>query len=115
MYVHILLVVILLVLAYLYVFMGDSNTIVYRFYRPTCKFCVESKPEWDKFKEHMVDVDGIVIKEVNLDEGGTATKLAKKYDVSGVPTVFKINSDGTRVDHEGPRTFSSYMSFVISK
>ncbi len=90
----------------------SNSTTVYRFYKHNCRFCVESQPDWDKFKAHIGKRMDLVIVDVDLDEGDTSLNLAKKYNVTSVPTVFKILPNGTRVDHIGPRNMGGYISFV---
>ncbi len=109
----IITVVCIVILVMLMYYMNISNeTTVYRFYRPSCRYCVESQPEWNKFKMHICNSMNIKIVEVNLDDGGPSISLAKKFDVKSVPTVFKILPNGERVDHKGPRTMAGYISFV---
>lgn len=89
-------------------------TIVYRFYRPTCQYCVISQAEWNSFKNRCL-FSMIRTKEVNLDDNSDYTKrLTKKFKVESVPTVIKIDADGALEVYDGPRTADAYMIWASS-
>lgn len=84
---------------------------VYRFYRPSCGYCVKSQPEWNKFKKickfHMIDTVDINMSNSSLQEQA----LAKKYEVKSVPTVVAVKN-GRVFYYNGDRSANSYMSWV---
>ena len=82
---------------------------IYRFYRPACRFCVESQPEWDKFKQQTKEK----LYEINLDDDNNRS-LADRYSVQMVPTVFRLYANGTLIKHEGERTVGNYTAFAAS-
>ena len=82
---------------------------VYRFYSPTCPWCVKSQHEWDRFKSKcwyrfIKPVD------INLNEHGE--NLAEKYGVKSVPTVLAIDTTGAVHKYEGDRSSESYLRWV---
>jgi len=95
----------------------DKIVVIYRFHRPTCRYCVQSQPAWEAFKATMKSADPentIKIKDVNLDYGRESAKLAEKYNVKSVPTVLKVTSD--RVEkYDGPRTVEGFYSFATTR
>ncbi len=87
---------------------------VVRFFRPTCKYCVESQKEWNAFKAHAAasDLNAEII-DVNLDNDDSVTrKWRNKYKVTGVPKVIKVSLWGSE-EYTGPRTSSAYMNFAM--
>lgn len=92
---------------------NNGKVVMYRFYRPGCPYCVSSQEEWNKFKLAIGrDHPLYEIYDVNQD---TATPqeqaLARKYRVSGVPTVVKVKN-GKYVIYDGPRTSVEYQKFL---
>lgn len=86
---------------------------IVRFSRKTCKFCVESQPEWDAFKADALarKVDFEII-DVDIEDNSIHTReWLAKYKVDGVPKVIKITGWGT-TEYNGPRTSLEYMKFM---
>ena len=85
---------------------------VYRFYRPTCPWCVKSQAEWDNFKSctwfRMIKPIDVNLNEATADEKA----LADNFGVASVPSVLAVYPDGTRVKHEGKRTVEGYLSWL---
>lgn len=110
--IYIAVAIVGIVLLYLWVKNGSdvNGLVIYRFYRPGCKYCVMSKPEWDKFKQK---ADAVTVIDVNLDsdDSGIAA-LKEKYQVTGVPTVIGLTSSKQAIKYNGDRTMGSYMSFI---
>lgn len=101
------------ILFVLYVKSTQRKQIV-RFSRKTCKFCVDSQPEWDSFKtaaiSNKVDFDII---DVDIENNSIHTRTwLSNYQVDSVPKIIKITGWGTTV-FNGPNTGSAYMQFAL--
>ena len=88
---------------------------IVRFSRKTCKFCVESQPEWDAFKGMaLADKVNFDIIDVDIENNSIHTRnWLAKYKVDGVPKVIKITGFGT-TEYNGPRTSAAYMQFALA-
>jgi len=85
---------------------------VYRFYRPTCSYCVSSQAEWDSFKTSCL-FKMIRPIDVNLDSGSESDiLLSNKFKVETVPTVIKVDTDGYSEVYNGERTAVAYMAWA---
>jgi len=84
---------------------------IYRFYRPSCPFCVSSQEEWNKFKS-MCTFKMICTEDINLDEK-KYSGMEKIFNVSGVPTVIKCYHFGGFEKYDGERTADAYMNWAI--
>lgn len=89
-----------------------GNKTIIRFYSPTCSACVASTPEWKRFKSMYRGV----VKEYNISDTSSETQeLAKKYNITHVPTIIKIMGTGSGyVVHDGARTAENIMAFANS-
>jgi hypothetical protein len=101
-----------LIVAVLFIYVRCSSIKVYRFYRPACPYCVSSQAEWDQF---VSDSMFMMIRpiNINLDKPDNAT-FAKNFAVTSVPTVIKVNPDGSSEKYDGERTAAAYMKWVRS-
>lgn len=99
-----------LIVAVVFIYVRCSSVKVYRFYRPGCPYCVSSQAEWDKFcKETMFMMVRPI--NINLDNPDNST-FAKNFNVVSVPTVIKVNTDGSSEVYDGERTAAAYMAWV---
>jgi thiol-disulfide isomerase/thioredoxin len=105
---NIAIAVIVLLLVYVYV--KYHSTVVYRFYRPTCGYCVSSQAEWDKFCQNMT-FKLVRCINVNLDKPGNES-LAKTYNVVSVPTIIKVTPCGESTVYSGERTAKALAAWV---
>lgn len=88
------------------------NVKVYRFYRPSCPYCVNSQDEWDKFKRKCM-FSMVKPVDVNMNEATDAQKkLAENFMVKSVPHVVAVYDDGLRFTYDGSRTADAYMNWV---
>jgi len=128
---------ILLILAFIgYFYMYKSNTdsflssdkpnlkpaqgecVVALFYAEWCGHCKTFKPEFEKAKKSL---DGkksnspelkdkkVRFEKIDCDEN---KDLAKKYDISGYPTVKIITDDGDAIDYDGKRSFEGLQKYL---
>lgn len=88
---------------------------IVRFARKTCKFCVESQPEWDAFKAMAISNKAdFEIVDVDIENNSIHTRnWLAKYKVDGVPKVIKITGFGNS-EYNGPRVSLAYMQFALS-
>ncbi len=106
--------VVVLVLLVLWLLVSMYSTIVYRFYRPTCGFCVSSQAEWDSFKQKCM-FSMVKCRDINMDTASASeTALAGNFGVSGVPVVFAVKPNGCRYKYEGDRTAAGYSAWVAT-
>jgi thioredoxin-related protein len=76
---------------------------IIRFYRPNCRYCIESEDEWCKFKRWSY-LTKYSCREVNLNNPSSCdVSLIRKYKVKSVPTIILVDCDGSSVKHEGNR------------
>lgn len=82
--------------------------VIMLFHLPTCGYCIDMMPEWDKFqKEYENDPDIKVVK-VN---GATDRDLTDQYGVNSFPTVILVK-DGTKKIYDGARTAEGLKQFI---
>lgn len=82
---------------------------VYRFYRPGCPHCVNSQAEWNRFKRRC-KYEFIKPIDVNLDNPKNH-KLAKRYQVTSVPTIIRVSDDTYEV-YDGERLADAYADWM---
>lgn len=99
-----------IIVAVLFMYVRCTSIKVYRFYRPTCPYCVSSQAEWDKFTS---DSMFALIRpmNINLDKPDNAT-FAKHFNVTTVPTVVKVRPDGSSEVYAGERVATAYMKWA---
>ncbi len=106
MLVYLAIVVILLYLYY-------CKTTVVRFYKPSCRYCVESQKEWDEFKKIARNLNIVVVVDVNTEEDNEHTRYwTSRYTVNTVPHVLKIKWFGFSETYDGPRDRVDYVKFA---
>lgn len=112
-YTSIIVILILFILVHMF-YMNSVK--VYRFYRPTCGACSASQLEWDKFKS-AVFFQRVKPIDVNLDVGLVAKNinLSNNFDVKGVPSIWKVYSDGRRFEYKGDRSKEDLISFALNE
>ncbi len=102
-------VIVIIVLLILWMMKEHHSVKVYRFYKKSCPYCVNSQKEWDKFKM------SCIFKMVSCVDVDMATKsgseAASKFGVTSVPTVIAVNGD-MMTTYSGDRTSRSYNDWV---
>jgi thiol-disulfide isomerase/thioredoxin len=89
-YIYYILIIILLGFYYLY----NSLTHIYYFYSDGCPHCVIMKPHYTKVKQEMGMT--YLFHEIDMNSSNTKDQaLIKKHNVKGMPTLIKVNSNGT--------------------
>jgi thioredoxin-like negative regulator of GroEL len=86
-----------------------DGDMVYWFYRPGCPHCDNMKDEWAKMKKSLPSKYNVVDVNTSLAKN---QKLAKQYNVQGVPHIVKVNSAGQSV-YKGQRTASAMKQWVM--
>ncbi len=96
--------------------MVSARSTIYRFYRPGCKYCVESQPEWDRFRQIVRNDFNLYMRvgivEINLDDAKNDQGIISSFNIPGVPYVVKVTESGKRVNYDGERTAEGYVRFV---
>ncbi len=102
------------IIVLVYYIKSKQRVQIVRFSRPTCKFCVESQPEWDSFKAMaLADKATFEIVDVDISNNSIHTRnWLASYKVDGVPKVIKITPWKT-IEYEGPRVSTAYMKFAL--
>ncbi len=93
------IVVILVVLFFVYTYNSGPVT-VYRFYKPSCPFCVNSQEEWNKFQNNPGNTMRVVAVDTSLPQN---QHIARRYSVRTVPHIVGIRGWKRRV-YTGDRT-----------
>ena len=96
-----------LVIAYLII--TDKKKII-RFYSDSCRYCIESQAEWDKFCHHARHDYEIM----NVNTKAQCPKirhLMEKYDVTSVPTIVKVSWWGSST-YKGRHRAHDYLKFA---
>ena len=92
---------------------AHDDATLYFFYTTWCPYCKQSKPEWDRFKERMKDVEinntSIVFEEIDCDKNAA---FADKYKVTGYPTIKLVKSDGTIYDYDAKPSSDTLYTFL---
>jgi hypothetical protein len=94
---------------------SNCKTIVIRFYKPSCKYCVESQQEWDRFKKIVsATTQDIEIVDVNTENTDAHTKYwTTRYKINSVPYVVKETKWlGRSVEFNDSRTLVNYLTFA---
>jgi len=89
---------------------GEHSAMLVEFYAPWCGHCKTLAPEWTKAAKSLASSD---IKLAKVD-ATVATKLAKRFEVKGFPTI-KFFKHGQGSDYNGGRTESEIVSWVNKK
>lgn len=91
---------------------GSNMVTIVKFYAPWCGHCKALAPTWSDIESqyHNKKVNGKTVKvlQVNCDEN---TKLAKKHDVKGYPTI-KTFHNGKVDDYAGGRDLASISEHI---
>jgi glutaredoxin len=101
----------ILCLAIAWMLWRPCDITVYRFYRPTCPYCVNSQAEWDKFQIYSLFSTTRTVN-INLNDP-QGSYLAKVYGVETVPTVIAV-VDGYNEKYTGVRTADGYQEWINS-
>ncbi len=99
-------VVVLLLILWLY--REVYSTKLYFFYKDTCPYCKDIKEAWNKFTPEC----GWFQYKVYTINSAHSPQLADKFGVNKVPTIFKLNPDGSRVDFTGEHTMEALRKFA---
>jgi thioredoxin-like negative regulator of GroEL len=97
---HRFLAATVVILVILIIWLVSTQTVgvrVYRFYSDNCKYCVQSKGEWKKFKNRVM-FKYIQAVDVNVDDPSNA-ELLNSFGVKSWPSIIVL-SDGHKVQIE---------------
>jgi hypothetical protein len=86
-----------------------SDKVVYRFYMPGCRYCIDSQSEWNKFVV-MSLVSPHRTSELNMKDPSNG-QLVSTFGVQGAPTVVKVHKGKYEI-YQGDRTAQSYMDWM---
>ena len=100
---------------------ASDECIVALFYAPWCGHCKTFKPEFEKAKEELdgkisnkAELKGKKVRFVKIDCDEEENKaIAKKYDISGYPTVKIIKSDGSDIEYDGGRSLEGLRKYLV--
>jgi thiol-disulfide isomerase/thioredoxin len=89
--------------------LGDTQaTKVIWFHRPDCGYCVKMKDQWEIFEKLLGKTKVKPVKvDINQDKA-----TADEYNVTGVPHIVKVSSDGTRSVYSGDRTAKDMLNWT---
>ena len=94
----------------------SGECVIALFYADWCPHCQHFKPE---FKKAMVKLNGKMNNKnktmrFEMVDCDADKNIAKKYDVSGFPTVKILNDDNTVDEYNGDRTFDGLRKYLVS-
>lgn len=102
-----------IILAILWLVYRVASVKVYRFYRPTCPYCVESQPEWNAFKRKcMFRMVRPIDVNIETADRSTISMFHNMSDERTVPYVAAVYPDGYRKEYRGDRTADSYLRWL---
>ena len=85
------------------------------FFSDSCGHCTAMKPEWDKLKPKMnelqSELNGVNIVSVNSDAAGELDSEWHKY-AGRVPTIIAIDKSGKKHDYNKNRTTEDFVDFM---
>jgi thiol-disulfide isomerase/thioredoxin len=95
---------------------SNGECVVALFYADWCPHCQTFKPH---FKKAMTELNGKTGKDgkkmrLEMVDCDANKDIAKKYDVSGYPTVKILGDDGTQTEYGGERTYEGLRKYLVS-
>ena len=90
---------------------AKKQKILYYFHKPECKFCVLFNPIWEEIINDSL-TDNVKCIKIDISKP-INKKLVSNFNIEGVPTLYKIHSDGTRYSFTGDRNSSDILSWII--
>ncbi len=84
-------------------------TNVYYFFSPSCGFCQEMMPEWQKFEANAIET--IYTEKIDITNPANAEDVAK-YGVISVPHIIKVNNGAAEV-YRGERTADALNAWAM--
>tara|TARA_B110000444_G_scaffold160962_2_gene150405 strand:- start:80 stop:574 length:495 start_codon:yes stop_codon:yes gene_type:complete len=92
----------------------DNISIMY-FYTEWCPYCKKAQPEWDKFEQHVDNINStndykVILSSINCDE---KKSIADKHGVEGYPSI-KLFYKGKVHDFDAKVTKDNLVEFLNS-
>jgi protein disulfide-isomerase-like protein len=83
------------------------------FYADWCGHCKSLHPAWDKAATE-VNTDGIKMGKVDCGDSDDPahSAIAKKYNVSGYPTIQLLNNGQVEKEYEGGRDSNDFVNYI---
>ena len=100
---------------------ASGEVIVALFYAPWCGHCKTFKPHFENAMTELngktsgkSELKGKIVRFAKIDCDEDQNKpLAKKYNVSGYPTVKILKDDGTDIEYDGERSLEGMKKFLV--
>lgn len=89
-------------------FASEKSATVVLFHLPTCGFCKDMMPEWNKFQKAHASDPNTNVQKVDCSQNPEA---AEKNGISGFPTIIKFLGD-KKIVYDGERTAEALEGFL---
>lgn len=95
---------------------AKGECVVALFYADWCPHCQHFKPHFQEAMDELNGKTGKDGKKMRLEmvDCDANKDIARKYDVSGYPTVKILGDDGTQVEYGGDRTYEGLRKYLVS-
>jgi glutaredoxin len=107
-------VIVFLICVVVYLYSNQDNKQdglkVYWFHRPGCPHCDNMESAWSGVEGHTWGPN-IQVKRVDTSKP-EHSKLSTNFNITGVPQIIKVRSDGMRYIYEGKRTTKKIIDWI---
>ena len=91
----------------------NDKVLVYRFFKPSCPYCVNSQDEWEKFKK--LPNDKIITIDIDTTNPTLKEKeLSENFSKKTVPFYICTFADGRRYVYDGDRSSEDLNKWINS-
>jgi thioredoxin-related protein len=108
-YLYLVIFILLCIIYYLYNI--NDKIKVYWFFRPGCPHCDNMEKQWSNVEGHMWGPH-VEVKRIDTSKPENA-EIATNFNITGVPQIIKIKSNGMRYTYEGERKSKKIIKWIV--